>query len=400
MQEPYYSEGDLHGFQEKFYGVGIIFDTFKNTENLAAHRDVTILVNDGEKTYSMMTDDVQGCSMNMRYHSDRADFLVTDSSRAKVEVNGTKLVVSVDAKGTGYWEECYKTDKLPLSHDWAVKAHLGVTATTGQLADNHDVLSLLTYGDSSQMEDSEAMAAKEHKALFELSPAIEAKTITQGVYADNSAKISEYLVQIQDKINFIMNRLEFLDHHMEHEFASIDDNIDNLVGKLEKRESTSETRLESLEDIVKREIEGSLNERLENIEKELKITVERKVYYTFIDCPLASSALIFIVVLILIVIIAVQINRLENNLDKRIETAAKKDAAKEDKKTDTKATSRSRRDSRRDMEKEKSARRESSSGGGGGFYKWMFWLLLLVIAGGSAFFYNFYQKNIKGFKLP
>ena len=43
----YYTEGDLHGTQEHFYGVGIIFDTFKNTENLAQHRDVTILVNDG-----------------------------------------------------------------------------------------------------------------------------------------------------------------------------------------------------------------------------------------------------------------------------------------------------------------------------------------------------------------
>jgi mannose-binding lectin 2 len=45
----YYLEGDLHGFQEKFTGIGIIFDTFKNSENLHAHRDVTVLVNDGEK---------------------------------------------------------------------------------------------------------------------------------------------------------------------------------------------------------------------------------------------------------------------------------------------------------------------------------------------------------------
>jgi hypothetical protein len=30
---------------------------------------------------------------------------------------------------------------------WARKAHLGLTATTGGLADNHDVISLKTYSD-------------------------------------------------------------------------------------------------------------------------------------------------------------------------------------------------------------------------------------------------------------
>lgn len=84
VQQGYYSEGNLHGFQEKFVGIGIIFDTFKNTEHLAAHRDVTVLINDGEKTWEMMTEDVKGCNMNVRYHADRADFSVNDASRAKV----------------------------------------------------------------------------------------------------------------------------------------------------------------------------------------------------------------------------------------------------------------------------------------------------------------------------
>lgn len=97
----YYTEGPLHGFNEKFYGIGIIFDTFKNTENLAKHRDVTILVNDGEQTYELMTDDVQGCSASLRYHADRADFSVSDTSRVKVKVQGNNLEVYVDAKNEG-----------------------------------------------------------------------------------------------------------------------------------------------------------------------------------------------------------------------------------------------------------------------------------------------------------
>jgi mannose-binding lectin 2 len=90
VQQSFYNEGDLHGFQEKFSGIGIIFDTFKNTENLASHRDVTVLVNDGTKTYEMMTADVQGCNTNVRYHAQRADFSVLDASRAKIVIDENK----------------------------------------------------------------------------------------------------------------------------------------------------------------------------------------------------------------------------------------------------------------------------------------------------------------------
>ena len=87
VQQNFYNEGNLHGFQDKFVGIGIVFDTFKNTESLANHRDVTVLVNDGSKTYEMMVEDVQGCSANVRYHAQRADFSVLDASRAKLIVD-------------------------------------------------------------------------------------------------------------------------------------------------------------------------------------------------------------------------------------------------------------------------------------------------------------------------
>ena len=90
-QQGYYQEGNLHGSTEKFTGIGIIFDTFKNTENLAAHRDVTVLINDGEKTYEMMTQNVLGCEASIRYHADRADFSVTDASRAKIMITENNM---------------------------------------------------------------------------------------------------------------------------------------------------------------------------------------------------------------------------------------------------------------------------------------------------------------------
>jgi mannose-binding lectin 2 len=84
VTQGYYMEGELHGYQEEFTGVGIIFDTYKNTENIQSHRDVTVLVNNGNKNYQMMTETIEGCNINVRYHAERADFNVKDSvSRVK-----------------------------------------------------------------------------------------------------------------------------------------------------------------------------------------------------------------------------------------------------------------------------------------------------------------------------
>jgi lectin, mannose-binding 2 len=168
VQSSYYTEGDLHGFQEKFKGIGIIFDTFKNIETVNVHRDVTVLVNDGEKTWAMMTEDVQGCNINVRYHAERADFSVEDASKAKVIINGNNLQLMVDARDTGDWIECVNLKNLPLSSDWLKDAHIGLTATTGQLADNHDVLSLVTYDDAEVLEVKEAEKAK--KRYYEALP--------------------------------------------------------------------------------------------------------------------------------------------------------------------------------------------------------------------------------------
>ena len=39
-----------------------------------------------------MTDDIQGCNTNVRYHSERADFSVSDSSRAKIVISGNRFL--------------------------------------------------------------------------------------------------------------------------------------------------------------------------------------------------------------------------------------------------------------------------------------------------------------------
>ena len=259
VQQGYYTEGNLHGSTEKFTGVGIIFDTFKNTENAAAHRDVTVLVNDGEKTYEMMTADVKGCNANFRYHNERADFSVTDSTRAKILVEENRLSVFIDATNTGTFADCVEIADIPLlTKDWLKRAYVGITGTTGALADNHDIISLSTYSDFRAMVQLEA--EKDEKRLFSSS---------------GGEGVETRLQRIEEAINTILEKMGVSDHRLEHELAGVDDHINSLLGKLEARETTAEGKIGELEKVVKGQVEERLDVRLHRLEDQMNNNLKR-----------------------------------------------------------------------------------------------------------------------------
>jgi lectin, mannose-binding 2 len=69
--------------------------------------------------------------------------------------------VLIDPTNSGSWTECASTDLSVLPPDWLSKAFVGLTASTGQLADNHDVLSLQSFSDYEVMEHHEEAKKKE-----------------------------------------------------------------------------------------------------------------------------------------------------------------------------------------------------------------------------------------------
>jgi mannose-binding lectin 2 len=243
----YYTEGDLHGNQEHFYGIGIIFDTFKNTENLAQHRDVTILVNNGEKGTDEMLEKVMGCNVNVRYHNERADFSAKDASRAQVTFTDDSLKIMIDARNTGDWMECADIPhgELGLAPGWLADAYVGITASTGQLADNHDILSFETDADTSK--EHEVVSSTGQKQYFR---------------AERGSGIEDRLSALEKTMDTIMGKLESLELHTELEMASVDDKIGNILGKLSSREDTSEKRIDDLEAIISEKVDGAVAGKL------------------------------------------------------------------------------------------------------------------------------------------
>ena len=75
-----------------------------------------------------------------------------------------KVTVSIDEKNTGNFHTCF-TENITLKPDWWRRAYIGISATTGQLADNHDILSVETVEGES---DPDKVLVSESKEVQDL----------------------------------------------------------------------------------------------------------------------------------------------------------------------------------------------------------------------------------------
>lgn len=142
-----HQDGDNHGFKGDFTGFGVLFDTFVNSEHPGGHQDVTLFVNDGSKSLDQLNDEKKvGCmAPGIRYHERNAGFSPSlNMSRAKIQYKDNYVAILVDAKNTGDWVHCYG-GHVNLGANWVDDATIGLTASTGGLADNHDIIALKVY---------------------------------------------------------------------------------------------------------------------------------------------------------------------------------------------------------------------------------------------------------------
>lgn len=69
--------------------------------------------------------------------------------------------VMVDESGRGILSSCFE-ETVNLPQDWWKNVHIGVSASTGDLADNHDIIEIITYPGvtSLPVEDDEIVEAR------------------------------------------------------------------------------------------------------------------------------------------------------------------------------------------------------------------------------------------------
>jgi mannose-binding lectin 2 len=252
--------GNLHGVMENFVGVGIVIDTFKNTESAAHHKDISVLMNnDGSKTIDQLQQNSVGCDAKLRYHEKRADFGATNSSRIKVQYSNGQLRIGVDEKADGDWRDCVTVavSEHGLSNDWSTRSFIGVTATTGQLADNHDILALESYGEADDQ---------------------------YADYKDEQVRHSARPLEEQhggDQVEILKAQMGTMQKELEHKLSAVNEGLKHSLMKLQKQEEAAEKRIEQLEAQMQERISSHVEAHVEaakgEIHNEVSNTVQSKL---------------------------------------------------------------------------------------------------------------------------
>lgn len=130
-------EGPVFGSIDNFEGLGIFFDTYKNNRPGTVFPYVMAMVGDGQTSYDKDTDgkaqEFAGCSARgIRHASIPTKFRLT-------YFQDKQLKLELQYKKEDDWLLCFETNQPPSIPN---VAYLGFSSETGELSDNHDIVSI------------------------------------------------------------------------------------------------------------------------------------------------------------------------------------------------------------------------------------------------------------------
>lgn len=131
--------GPVFGSSDRFEGLGIFFDTYKNNRPGKTFPYIMGMIGDGKTNYDAANDglanEIGGCSGRGLHNA---------KGLAKARVTYVKdkfLSLDMDYKGQNKWTNCFIVDGVSLPRS----AFLGFSAQTGELSENHDLHRVQVY---------------------------------------------------------------------------------------------------------------------------------------------------------------------------------------------------------------------------------------------------------------
>ncbi|CAG9862366.1 unnamed protein product [Phyllotreta striolata] len=129
-------DGPVFGSKDLFQGLAIILDTYSNHNGPHNHQHpyISAMVNNGSLSYDHDRDgthtQLAGCEAKFRNFD--------HDTHISVKYERDVLTVSTDLENKAAWKECFQVKEVRLPTGY----YIGVSATTGDLSDNHDVMSV------------------------------------------------------------------------------------------------------------------------------------------------------------------------------------------------------------------------------------------------------------------
>lgn len=132
-------EGPVFGSKDMFSGLAIIADTYSNHNGPHNHQHpyISAMVNNGSVTYDHDRDGTHtmlgGCEVKFRN--------MQHETWIAIRYENDRLTVSHDLLNKRAWASCLSIEGVRLPTGY----YFGMSATTGDLSDNHDLISVKTY---------------------------------------------------------------------------------------------------------------------------------------------------------------------------------------------------------------------------------------------------------------
>jgi len=156
-------DGPVFGSKDHFSGLAIIADTYSNHNGPHNHNHpyLSAMVNNGSMSYDHDRDGTHtmlgGCEVKFRNPK--------HETYIAIRYENDRLTVSHDLDNKRAWNSCFSIEGVQLPTGY----FFGISATTGELSDNHDVISIKTY-ELDTPEKAEDRNNIEPKAEFTASP--------------------------------------------------------------------------------------------------------------------------------------------------------------------------------------------------------------------------------------
>lgn len=128
--------GPIFGNRDYFKGLAVIMDTYANQHGVHAHAHpyISVMVNNGTLHYDQGSDGVNselsGCECKFRG--------LENDARIQIQYSNGELLIQTDIDDTGSWRDCVRINGVYLPANY----FFGITAATGDLSDNHDILAI------------------------------------------------------------------------------------------------------------------------------------------------------------------------------------------------------------------------------------------------------------------
>lgn len=130
-------QGPVFGAPNQFEGLGIFVDTYKNNRPGVVFPYIMAMVGDAKTSYDKKNDgansELAGCSARGIRHSS------IPTKMRLTYFQDKQLKLELQYKTEGDWQLCFDVENPPVLPNIA---YLGFSAETGELSDNHDIISV------------------------------------------------------------------------------------------------------------------------------------------------------------------------------------------------------------------------------------------------------------------